>query len=82
MVEISFMPVPYSISMPLFLLTIACFALGILAAWLLLSGSIIMARRDSSKAHKHAMALENELKGLRLEQETISARTALVQKRA
>lgn len=79
LVEISFAPASYSIEIPKFLLSIACFSLGVFTAWVFLFGSIMKARRVFSKEQKRCMALENEIKGIRLEQET-PARVALVQK--
>lgn len=69
-VEVSFAPTPYSIEIPLFLLVLGCIAFGLLAAWVMLMSSVMKARRVSSREHKKAMALENELKGVKLEQET------------
>jgi uncharacterized integral membrane protein len=69
--EVSFTPLPYSMEMPLFLLILGCFSLGIFSAWIALMGSVMKARIKSSKEHKKVMALENELKGIKLEQDSV-----------
>ncbi len=67
MVGVSFAPLPYVAELPLFLLAIACFALGTIVAWLMLMADLIKSRRLYSKEQKRAMALENEVKALQSE---------------
>lgn len=71
MLDISFFPLPYSASMPKFILAILCFSIGIIVAGLIMNLKLAKTKRRFSKEHKRVMALENELKGVRSEQQSM-----------
>jgi len=72
-VEISLFPLPYSATMPLFLLVMACFALGIVFAWLLLGARSYKSRRLYNAEHKRVMALQNEIEGVKATHSTTAS---------
>lgn len=74
-VDLSLFPLPYEISMPLFMFAIITFALGITFGWLIAKLSILKYRKISKEANKRAGALENEISALRSEQ--LIARNAI-----
>ena len=78
-VDLKFYPLPYEVSLPLFLFTILVFALGIALGWIVAHFNLFGYRRAHKQATKRVAALENELGTLRSEQ-LIRPVTALPQK--
>lgn len=68
-VEVRFYPLPYAMETPVFLLVLMSFALGLVLAWLLLLATVHKSRRLASKATLRSMALENELKLTKLQED-------------
>lgn len=66
-VTLSFFPLPYDVSMPQFLFAILCFALGVVVAGMISSVKMAKLRHRFSHEHKRAVALENELQGIKLQ---------------
>ena|SRR5579872_3316031 len=70
-VELTFFPLPYILSMPLFMFTILVFALGLTMGWIISRFHVL----GHWRAHKHAArrvaALENELGAVRAERSII-----------
>ena len=66
-VDLTFYPFPYIVSLPLFLFTIAVFAVGLFIGWMLAGIRSGHYRRAEKKANKRVVALENELGTLRTE---------------
>jgi lipopolysaccharide assembly protein A len=64
-VAISLFPLPYSVDVPLFLLVLLCFALGVMFAGLTMGTKLSRSNRMLKKERKHATALHNELTGLK-----------------
>ena len=71
LVTLSFFPLPYAVEMPIFLFSMVCFTLGIMMAGLLFSARSIKSRRLYRSEHKRVMALENELAGVKAENESL-----------
>jgi lipopolysaccharide assembly protein A len=68
-VSISFFPLPYTADMPVFLMAILCFALGIIVAGLIMSLKVMKVNHRAAKEHKRVMALQNEIKSMQVEQQ-------------
>ena len=68
-VEVSLFPLPYSLEMPVFLLTIFSFALGVVIAGVLLGARAARSRRLYHGERKRVMALQNELEGVKAEKD-------------
>lgn len=77
-VELTFYPVPYVISMPLFLFFILTFAIGAALGWGIARLKVGGYRRAHRQAVERIEALENELGTLRTRQ-TVRPATALPQ---
>jgi uncharacterized membrane protein YciS (DUF1049 family) len=67
-VDVSFFPLPYAASVPLFLFAIIIFALGILLGWLIARYGSLKSHLSHKKANNRIAALENELAALRSQQ--------------
>jgi uncharacterized integral membrane protein len=67
-VDLTFYPLPYVLSMPLFLFSILIFSAGIFCGWFLSGIKSLGRRSEHKKAAKRVAALENELGTLRSEQ--------------
>ncbi len=78
-VDLTFYPIPFAISMPLFLFTIMSFSIGVIWGWLIGGFKAGRFRRAHKKASKRVEALENELGAMRSEQ-IVSPTAALPQK--
>jgi uncharacterized integral membrane protein len=72
-VQLSLFPLPYTASMPLFLLAILCLALGAVLGGLAVSSRAMRARRKEHDAQKRIAALENELAALKTERTAIGS---------
>jgi len=66
-VDLTFFPLPYTLSMPVFLLAILLFAAGAFTGWFLAHLGVSKERRQSRQTAKRATALENEIAALRSE---------------
>lgn len=66
-VDISLFPLSYEISVPLFLLVLACFSLGVITGGLLLSVQSFRWRRQAKAARQRSEALENEIRAGKME---------------
>lgn len=78
-VDLTFYPVPFAITMPLFLFTILVFSLGVLWGWLIGKFNSVGHKWAHKKAARRVATLEGELDALRSEQ-IISPARALPQK--
>ena len=67
-VAFSFFPLPYSFEMPKFLFVLCCFGFGLIIGGLTISLSLGKSRRQLKLQRQRTLALENEIKALRLEQ--------------
>ena len=67
-VDITIFPLPYAISVPLFLFAIIMFAVGLLTGWLISKFSLLKYRKASKESGKRVEALQNEISALRSEQ--------------
>lgn len=67
-VDLTFYPLPYSLSVPLFLVAIILFSGGALTAWLIIRIGMVKERLHHRKTVKRMQALENEIALLRSEQ--------------
>jgi uncharacterized integral membrane protein len=72
-VDLTFYPLPYVLSLPLFLFTILIFLLGAVCGWMHAGLKASMHRRAHKKTARRVEALENELGALRSEQITSPA---------
>jgi uncharacterized integral membrane protein len=77
-IDLNFYPLPYVITMPLFLFAIIMLVTGILLGWVVTHFKTFHIRRAHKAAGKRVAALENELTALRSEQ---LIRPAALQKR-
>lgn len=66
-VTLRLFPLPYALDAPLFLVALACFALGALTATILLLTGSLKRHRQLQSARQLIMALENEIGGLKAE---------------
>ena len=66
-IDISLFPLPYTITLPKFLLAIICFAGGLLVGGLMMSLKMGRIRRSYKQDSKRASALENEVKALHID---------------
>lgn len=66
-VELTFFPLPYSLSVPMFVVAIVLFSAGALTAWLICRISGMKERMLHRKTTKRMLALENEIAALRSE---------------
>jgi uncharacterized integral membrane protein len=66
-VEITLFPLPYAISLPLFLFTIGIFIIGILTGWGISRFKILKISRKQKETQGRLLALENELAATRTE---------------
>jgi uncharacterized integral membrane protein len=67
-VDLTFWPLPYSLSVPMFMVAIVLFAMGALTAWVILRYATFKERLQHRKTTKRMQALENEIAALRSEQ--------------
>ena len=67
-IDITIFPLPYAMSMPLFLFAIIMFALGLLTAWFISRISLFGYRKLNKGFEKRIDALQNEISALRAEQ--------------
>lgn len=67
-VDLTFFPLPYSLSVPMFIVAIVLFTAGVFTAWLILRFSMMKERMQNRKNLKRMQALENEISALRSEQ--------------
>lgn len=67
-VDLTFFPLPYSLSVPMFVVAIVLFAAGALTAWLIIRFTMMKERSLHRKTTKRMQALENEIAALRSEQ--------------
>ncbi len=79
-IDLTFYPIPYVLTMPLFLFAILLFSLGIGLGWIIARFGIIGHRRAHKQATKRVVALENELGALRTERLVQPAAKALLSK--
>ncbi len=77
MVDLTFYPVPYLLAMPLYLLAIIIFTLGIFMGWSVARFNAGSQRRALKQAGKRIEALENELGAVRTERLIKPGATAL-----
>ncbi len=68
-VTISLFPLPYEADLPLFILAILAFALGVITGGLIISLKFSKARRLARAEHKRVVALENEITALHNERQ-------------
>ena len=66
-VDLTFYPVPYILSVPLFLFTILIFVAGLFVGWSIARFNAGGYKRAHKQANKRVAALENELGTLRTE---------------
>lgn len=66
-VAFSFFPLPYSFEMPKFLFVLMCFAFGLIIGGLTLSLSLGRAKLQLRSERQRSLALESEVKALRME---------------
>ena len=76
-VELALFPLPFVLSLPVFLLVWLSVVIGVLLAWLALAGSLFKTRRLASREHKQLMATKNELDSLRAEQQPLTPPPAI-----
>lgn len=67
-IDLSFYPLPYAITMPLFLFAIIMLVTGVLLGWVVTHYKTFHIRRAHKNAGKRVAALENELTAIRSEQ--------------
>lgn len=67
-VELTFFPLPYSLSVPMFIVAIVLFSAGVATAWAIMRVSAMRERSLHRKTIKRMQALENEIAALRSEQ--------------
>lgn len=67
LVDISLFPLPYSLTLPLFLMAIICFGAGLMVGGLIMSVKLGRAKRHFRQEHQRVAALENEVKSLHTE---------------
>jgi len=79
MVELTFYPLPYVVSMPLFLFFILTFAIGATLGWSIGRVKVGSYRRAHKQAIQRIEALENELGTMRTNQ-TVRSAVALPQR--
>ena len=72
-VHLSLFPLPYDADLPLFLLAIACFSLGVLVGGITMGIKLSQSWRAARQEHKRAEALENELSALHGQHPSIPA---------
>jgi uncharacterized integral membrane protein len=66
-VNLSLFPFPYAADLPVFLLTIASFAFGVIIGGITISFKHAKTRREAKAEHKRIDALENEINALKSE---------------
>ena len=66
-VDLSLFPLPYTLSMPLFLFAIFIFLMGMILGWIVTRFEIFKITREHKAANKRVAAMENELKASRAE---------------
>jgi len=79
-VSLSFFPLPYIVSLPLFLFAMLCVAVGVVIASVALGLRTAKARGLYKVEHRRVMALENELEGIRAETQLVAAPEAQPEK--
>lgn len=67
-VDLTFYPLPYVLSLPMFLFAILVFSIGVVFGWLLAGLKGSMHRRAHRKVSKRVEALENEITAMRVDQ--------------
>ncbi len=67
-IDLIFFPLPYVVSMPIFLFAIVVFTLGILLGWSVARVAGMKRGREHRQVSKRVAALENEIGALRSEQ--------------
>lgn len=78
-VDLTFYPLPYILSMPLFLFAIIILVLGLLIGWYIARIGFMGQKRTHKATAKRVAALENEINTLRTEQLIRPANKALPQ---
>lgn len=63
-VDISLFPLPYSATMPKFILAMLCFVFGFLFSWVALSLKITKSNHALKTEHNKVVALQNEVSAL------------------
>jgi len=76
-IDLTFFPLPYTLSMPLFLFAFIVFAAGALLGWMITHVGTVQYRRGHKQSTKRVAALENELGAVRSEQMMQQATPAL-----
>lgn len=71
-VLVSLFPLPFEVSLPLYLFFLIALAVGYLVAMLSYSFSNLRYRREAKKEHRKVEALEQEIATLRAQQATMS----------
>ncbi len=66
-IELTLFPLPYAISVPIFLFGITIFLCGLLLGWTILKFKMVRAVRHDKASVARVVALENELSALRSE---------------
>lgn len=72
-ITIVLFPLPYSATMPLFLFSMLCFALGAVVIGIIMSARSVKNRRLYNHEKKRTAALNNELEGIKAERESHSS---------
>lgn len=72
-VNISLFPLPYAADLPVFLLSIICFALGVIIGGIIMSFKFSKSWRQARSEHKRVEALENQISAMRSERPTFPA---------
>lgn len=67
-VDLTFYPLPYALSVPMYLVAVSLFAAGALTVWFITRVGLFSERRLHKKTTKRMQALENEIAALRSEQ--------------
>ena len=68
LVDLTFFPFPYSLSVPMYIIAITLFAVGALVAWVVIRFATFKERLLHKRTVKRMQALENEISALRSEQ--------------
>ena len=66
-VDLTLFPLPYAVSLPLFLLAIIFLVFGIVSGWLIARFKMTQVTRKHKDTQKRLVALENELTAIRTE---------------
>ncbi len=66
-VDVTLFPLPYAISLPLFVLAVASAFIGMLVGWFLTRIKMFRIIKAAKDAQEHAMALQGEIAAMRSE---------------